>query len=342
MGLSLSEWPQLDLGSWSRAVASASFFDERAVAAHWRPKTRMQAEYAHGRWLAYLRDQDPALPGLPPEARDTPERMQHYVETLALRLTGMSIAAELQHLSLAFRAISPKGDWSWLRKLQYAYQKRARPRDKRSKIIDPRRLVALGFELMDGADRECRIAGRARRYRDGLLIALLASRPLRRRSLAALEIGTSLLEVAGRYVINLNDGDTKAGLPIEFDVPDMLGPYLVRYLEQYRPMFPKADESRALWLSSKGGALRDNAIYGLVSQRTKDAFGFSIHPHLFRDIAATAIAREAPEQLSIARDLLVHSKVEVTDRYYMQAQSADAARVHAATLARLQKGMARP
>ena len=127
MGLSLSEWPRLDLGSWSRAVASASFFDERAVAAHWRPKTRMQAEYAHGRWLAYLRDQDPALPGLPPEARDTPERMQHYVETLALRLTGMSIAAELQHLSLAFRAISPKVDWSWVRKRQSAYQQRARP-----------------------------------------------------------------------------------------------------------------------------------------------------------------------------------------------------------------------
>lgn len=342
IGLSVSEWPVRDREAWSRAVEPASFFDEDAVAARWRPKTRQQAVYAHGRWLAYLRDKDPELLDLPPVTRDTPERVHHYVETLALRLTAMSVAAELQHLSLAFRALSPTCDWSWLRKWQYAFQKQARPREKRHKIIDPRRLVALGLKLMDGADCEACPAERARRYRDGLLIALLASRPLRRRSLGALEIGTSLRHIAGRYVIQLRDDDTKAALPLEFDVPDVLGPYLARYLEKIRPMFPHAAESQALWLSSKGGALRDNAIYGLVCKRTKKAFGFSIHPHLFRDIAATAIARETPEQLAIARDLLAHSKIEMTDRHYMQARSAEAARAHAALLARLQRDVPKP
>jgi hypothetical protein len=90
-----------------------------------------------------------------------------------------------------------------------------------------------------------------------------------------------------------------------------------------------------MWLSTKGGALGADALHALVCRRTEDAFGFSIHPHLFRDIAVTAIAREAPQALSIARDLLTHAKLETTQHFYSQARTADAARAHADVLARL-------
>ena len=188
---------------------------------------------------------------------------------------------------------------------------------------------------MDSADQHASRSDRARQFRDGLIIALLASRPLRRRSFGALELGRNLHFAAGGYVIELDDHDTKAGHPVCFDVPDALTSAMTRYLETYRLLFPKANTTQALWLSSKGGRLGDDALYDLICRRTEQAFGFAIHPHLFRDIAATAIAREAPGSLAVARDLLTHAKFETTQQYYTQARTADAARTHAEVLARL-------
>lgn len=335
IGTPLDQWPNEDRATWERASASADVFDTVAVAARWREKSRDQARYAYGRWLAHLDQHDPSALDSPVAARVTPDRLQSYVARLEQRVSTMSIAAELQHLALALRAMTPGEDWAWLRQRQYAYQKRARPREKRHKIVDPRRLVELGEQLMDSADSATGKQERGRRYRDGLLIALLAMMPLRRRSLASLQIGRHLLQVAGRYLIELEAEDTKSGHSIEFDVPDVLTPRLTVYLERYRPLFPRAAAETALWLSSKGGPLGGDAIYDLVCRHTHDAFGVAIHPHLFRDIAVTAIAREAPEALAMARDLLTHAKSDTTQKYYSRAQTADAARRHAETLERL-------
>jgi site-specific recombinase XerD len=253
----------------------------------------------------------------------------------------MSIAAELQHLQLALGALAPDVDWGWLRQWQYAYQKRARPRDKRGKIVDPRLLLDLGCALMDSAEESAHTSERARQFRDGLVIALLVSRPLRRRSFGALEIGRNLHFKAGRYVIELQEHDTKAGHPVCFDVPDGLTSYMTRYLETYRPLFSGARTSKALWLSAKGGRLGEDALYDLVCRRTREAFGFAIHPHLFRDIAATAIAREVPGSMLTARDLLTHAKLETTQQFYTQARTADAARTYAEVVARLRSASPR-
>ena len=125
-----------------------------------------------------------------------------------------------------------------------------------------------------------------------------------RRSLAELRLTTHLRPIGSGYVLALQNENTKAGLAHEFPVPEPLVPYLTRYLECYRLLFPHQDHEDALWLSAKGGALTDGAIYLRVCRRTRTAFGTAIHPHLFRDIAATTISREAPESLAVARDLV--------------------------------------
>ena len=209
IGLTLDQWPAADRAAWERTTAPNDVFDTAAIAARWRDKTRAQARYAYARWLTYLRDGEPNALELPPAERLTPDRLEQYTLRLRQRLCEMSIAADLQHLSLALRAIAPDIDWSWLRQRQYAVQKRARPREKRHKIVDPRRLVVLGNELMATAETQERRLEQARRYRDGLLIALLATRPLRRRSLAAIEVGRHLQRVGMHYVIELAEDDTK-------------------------------------------------------------------------------------------------------------------------------------
>lgn len=337
-GMLPNEWPAADRAAWERAVIAHGPFDSAAPASHWREKTRTQVRYAYGRWLTYLSNLDPNLLDQPAQDRMTPDTLRSYVRWCEGRLKAMSIAAELQHLLLALRAISSEGDWAWVRKLQYVYAKRAHKREVRDKIIDPRRLLRLGEELMDAAARMEDGREGARVYRDGLLIALLATRPLRRRSVAALTVGGHLHQTASGYVMELTASDTKSGKPVEFTLPDFLGPRIDIYLAQYRHRFPRAAASDALWLSSKGGPLMADAIYRMVCKRTRTAFGVPIHPHLFRDIAVTAIAREAPEALTVARDLLTHANVETTQQFYSRAQTIDAAQRHAEILERLRMG----
>ena len=75
-------------------------------------------------------------------------------------------------------------------------------------------------------------------YRDGLMIALLAARPLRRRNFAMITIGQHLIRVGPDWRLLFAAADTKTGQPIETDLPDRLVPYLEHYLCAVRPAFP--------------------------------------------------------------------------------------------------------
>jgi integrase/recombinase XerD len=336
--LPIDLWPAADRARWQRANIAVDFFDAAASAAGWSAKTRYQAQAAYGRWLSFLTQEHAAVLQSSLEDRADRARIRAYVETLALRIKPMSIAAELGHLILALRKLAPRTDWSWLRQWQYRYEKAAVPREKRYKMIHPSRLIELGRTLMDGADARDRRIDRACQYRDGLLIALLAYRPLRRRSLAELRLDTHLQRIGSGYVLALQSENTKSGQALEFPVPEPLVPYLTCYLEHHRLLFPHRQDEQALWLSTKGGALTGHAIYVRICRRTETAFGTAIHPHLFRAIAATTIAREAPENLAVARDLLTHANVETTLRHYTQARTIDAARQYAAAIDRFRHG----
>ncbi len=313
--LLLGAWPAVDRATWERATAAVDYFDDLAPAARWSAETRYRAQAAYGRWLAFVLDRFPEVLQQPPAERVDAVRARVYVETLATRITAIGIASEIGYLILMLSVLAPRERWTWLRRWQYRYQKRAIAREKRHKMVHPVQLLELGLALMDRAGAEARGGEQARQYRDGLLIALLATRPLRRRSLSELKIGTHLRQVGDSYVLALQGVNTKSGYPVEFPLPELLTPYMTRYLDQYRLRFPKAGDEQALWLSAKGGALSSDAIYTRICRRTKDAFGFAIHPHLFRDIAATTIAREAPQALTVARDLLTHANVQTTLRH---------------------------
>ncbi len=114
IGLPLHDWPAADRAAWARATDARDFFDDQAVAAGWRPKTRKQARSAYSRWLAYLARTWPDELTKPIAARDMPNLIEAYCRELSSRVRPMSIAAELQHLLLALRALEPGEPWKWL------------------------------------------------------------------------------------------------------------------------------------------------------------------------------------------------------------------------------------
>ena len=59
----------------------------------------------------------------------------------------------------------------------------------------------------------------------------------------------------------------------------------------------------ALWVSSRGSALTEMAIYLRIREHTQKAFGQAINPHLFRDAAATTLAIADPAHVRVAAPL---------------------------------------
>jgi integrase len=338
VGLTFERWPAEDRRAWQSATSADDYFAEDARFAHWRPKTRYQAMTAYGRWLAFLAEHSPATLREPAAARASPALVQRYVELLQERISAAGVVAELNHLRHALRAIAPALDQRCLQKLQQDFARQIRPRDVRDRIVDPRRLFALGLTLMsDARGGEDRLRS-ARDYRDGLLIALLAARPLRRRNIAALEFGKEVVQHGVGWSLILDRTATKTGEPLEFSLPSELVPYVNEYRDVFRTRFPGADQHRGLWPSTKGGRLGEDAIYDLVCRRTREAFGLPVYPHLFRSIAATALARDTPDQILIARDLLGHARVDTTCKHYRRSKSIAASRRHAAVIAAMRKG----
>ena len=339
--LSRAEWPVQDRELFARAVSPTDYFDTSAAGSHWRPKTRYQVEAAYGTWLAFLAATDPDALSEDLVDRTSRLRMRPHVDQMAARVTQMSVAAHLNHLVIALHALAPDHDWSWLRKEQRRWQRQARPRERRRKLVHTMQLIELGEALIAAAPTQARMIDQARMYRDGLLIALLASRPMRVRSWSLLEIDRHVLPVGdGGYSITIPAEDTKAARAEEFSVPTSLLPQFTLYLTHYRLLLPAACEHKALWASTQRGALGAEAIYDMVCQRTLASFGFTVTPHLFRHCAATTIAREAPELLPVASGLLAHARLDTTSNYYTPANTVAAARQHAEVLANLRGRLA--
>ena len=105
--LPIDLWPAADRERWQRANTAVDFFDAAASAAGWSAKTRYQAQAAYGRWLSFLTQEHAEVLESSLEDRADRARVRAYVETLALRIKPMSIAAELGHLILALRKLAP-------------------------------------------------------------------------------------------------------------------------------------------------------------------------------------------------------------------------------------------
>jgi integrase/recombinase XerD len=102
-------------------------------------------------------------------------------------------------------------------------------------------LFEFGLELMGAADGPSggTPLQRAILYRDGLLIALMAARSLRRHNFSAIEIGRHLVKRGAGYWLCFEANETKTHEPIEVPVPDELIAPLEHYLTVYRRLLAR-------------------------------------------------------------------------------------------------------
>jgi integrase/recombinase XerD len=347
-------WPAPDRSAWEAAMNKGDVLEPQGGGAAWAPYSRSKIGKGYGRWLTWLDHRGLLDPDSEPAARITPDRVRDYVLELKNINAPYTVLARVQELYQAIRVVAPERDWAWLRRIEARVRHGSvSVRNKRQRVVASKTLISYGVQLMTTADRpeSGSPVKRACRYRDGLMIALLAARPLRRRNFARIEIGQHLVrDDDGEYWIRFEGDETKTGEPIDTPVPAALVPRLERYLAEYRPFLLRRAEKRnhssfgsdpALWIAVRGTAMTEIGIYFAISELTKERFGHVVNPHLFRDSAATSIAIEDPEHVLIVRNVLGHSSLRTAERYYMHAQTLEASRRYQQRILELRRNLRR-
>ena len=325
--LPYDEWPEIDRRAWNEAVAEGDLLDGRGPVAHWAKRTKETNIQHYGRWLGYLLWNDQLTSGERPPDLVRPETVQAYIAHLRAIVAPRTVLSMLVGLKEVIRAMAPEENWRWLQDACNRIQVTAKPRtDKRSKIRPTPEIFAVATAELEALPMGSLSMAEALLYRDALMLALLAARPLRVRNIASLELDRHLVKTDEAWLITIPAEETKTKQPLTFFVPDLLQPWLERYLEEVRPLFPNPDASTLLWLGKDGPPTNQRFVYQRITKLTERFFGTAINPHLLRDCAASSLASVSPDMARAAAPLLGHRHFSTTERYYIQANHLEASR----------------
>jgi integrase/recombinase XerD len=341
----LEEWPAADRHLWQAALVPGDLLEDGGARATHSDYSNRNAVYGYGRWLTWLERQGLLEIESSPADRIIPARVAAYVTDLEKHNATQTLLNRLQELAAVAVVMDPNRDWSWIYRMYSQVRARHRPaRPKRHRLVPVQELFDLGVGLMTDAERENSAGTRAAAFRDGLMIALLAARPLRLRNLAGLDLDRTLVSRGSQWWIEFSPSETKTEELIELPWPEILVTPLETYLGHHRGVLAQMrggstpSVGGALWISGHGSPMNRQTIYNRITARTLEVFGRAINPHLFRDCAATSIAIDDPDHVRVASPLLGHRTLSTTERYYNQARSIEASRLMQHILLSLRRG----
>jgi integrase len=329
--LPFDQWPLDDRLLWEQATNDNDPFSE-ATGARLADRSKHQYLFAWRRFLGFVVLEDGSAIMLPPAERLTKERVRAFASHLVTTNIPRSVAIQIDALYKAARIMLPDHDLAWLKTIKARLHAAAPLQPAGGAAITSLQILQVGLTLMDQnapMEGDRLTLSRAVSYRDGLMIALLAFAPIRRKNLASLQIGRHLIgEGNDRYIV-IPAAETKTRTPIEFAIPALLLPYLDIYLSVIRPRLLNDLSCKALWISPRGSALRYGAFGDVVSRHTFNHLGLRLTPHDTRDAAATTWALADPSKIGTATDLLSHSDGRTMQNHYNRARGVAASRAFA-------------
>lgn len=353
LGMPVESWPPGDQTAWRAAFKAKSPFGAQAKGAKLRHPTRAAIATCYARWLLWLQVRHPEAFFLPIKERTSEERVTNYLNDLSEEITARALTNYAARLSSALKLIAPEHDWAWFDPIIRRLERLAKSaRSSRWPFIPTNQLSAYGLELMKAADNDHDLSDdrRAEQFRDGLMIAFLAARPLRRKNMIELEIGAHLKEIGDGFNVTLPPEIMKNHTALEFPLPDALVPFMQRYLTLYRPVLSVGpggvaaghpEHATSLWLARSGRRFPSDSFADMITARIQSRFGQRLTPHDFRRCAATTIAQNNPEEYLIIRVILGHSTIAMAEKYYIHAKGIEAAHLFQAMLTDKRKTLAR-
>ena len=330
--MKISDWPEPDRLLFEKSIIKSDPFSEEGSRSSCRPISNKKVAGGHGRYLTFAKIYHPHILEYPPEDRITPDLVKSFLENLIKvgnkKTTILDRISELHAMAII---LAPNKCFRFIK--DYEARIRARMCDEKKpdqRFVASDELLSLGIKLTQSAPLQSTPRLQAIDYRDGLIIALLALRPMRRKNFAALKLDHNIVKRNGLWRIVLYPHETKTYVHSDVEWPSDLVAPLETYLDIYRPVLMSIKGrwqkpiDDALWISSHGSPLTEMAFYQQVTKRTEEQFGKSINPHQFRHIAASTLASERPEHVRVGANILGHSSFHTTEDYYIQAQQAQA------------------
>jgi integrase/recombinase XerD len=330
-----ADWPGALQEAWTAACRPGRLLRQRGPAANWTEPTKVHVTGSIGNFLFWSRRTERAMPDVAFADLVTPERVMAYAAARRVEIRDISVRSRLVGLTRGLAVLFPERDWSWIRRIitsipdgRAASRQRKQPRIRHSL-----ELFDLGLRLTMQAESEtaqCPIK-RAVMFRDGLIIAFLAVRPIRRKNAAALVIGVHVVKTGAGWRVFLPAAEVKNRVEYDADIPAEIGNLFDRYLSVYRPILlaahgqPIEPPIPYLWISWAGKPLSPDAIAQQVCARTTKAFGKSVPPHFFRDCAMTTWAIDLPTKVRGGVHVLGNRSFAVAEGAYNMAGSSVAA-----------------
>lgn len=177
---------------WASLLERGGLLDDPGALAHLRATSISMRAQQYGRWLAWLAAHDPAALEEPPTSRLTLDRLGRWLEALA------SVSPISRHMFVVgalhvLRVAAPRADWAAHLKVETRLRiaaGRGSQARKRGRVLSSSTLLEAGLRHAGSeADQAPTPLAAAKRRRDGLMMAMLALLPMRRRAFASLRIG---------------------------------------------------------------------------------------------------------------------------------------------------------
>lgn len=322
------EWPEIDRLLWDRAFAPSRAFDAQPP----RLAAASVVKFAegYGRWLGFLVHCDALDPLASPADRVTRERADVYLAHLrSLGNSDYTMIGRFAELRRAMELIALDHDWTWLTAPDGTLLRALFGMRKRTFDVPPARvLFAWGVRMMAtalplmGDDRRCVM------LRDGLIIAIFASRGIRLRSMASLELGRNVIREGEHWRLMLAEEDVKTRRPIEFGLPAALSPWMERYLTRERTELLQGRACAALWVNWSGEPLGYRGIDKRIRWWSAKRFGKAFGPHRFRHALGSSATTEDPAVPGLGAAVLGITGAVYQEHYNRAKNTAAAARVH--------------
>lgn len=296
----------------------------------WTPdtvRTRMQAACA---FFDYCRDAGLVEDVTPNSVKPYLNQRQDLYRAGKVSIAGTRSA--LQQLKLLGVALFPDRNWDWFNPVLRFLRKKAalQPSRNDGRIVDLAELKQAALSCSEEALRRHKAAkGYKKRAsanklaRTGLAISLLVNSPIRRESLAALDLKENF--DTGFTRLYLSSRETKDKQRDERLLSPEVQKQLRDYIEHHRVVVAPTQET-ALFIGSWGKPVTPGYLSQTVGDQCEKLFGKRVTPQVIRNIIAGFIVSEAPEKASLASIVLNHASTATTETYRANGKQVQAAK----------------
>jgi integrase/recombinase XerD len=203
-------------------------------AARLASSTREDLRKRYGYFLTFLKESGRLDEHASCASLVTPENVEAFVSCMRGVWSATTLFMTIHKLKQIARHLAPALDFKWLSIVAADLKAEGCPVKQRP-VVDASELVIAGLALVAEYSERPMNLDTACHIRNGLMIALLASCPIRAKNLTGLMLGQSLRYSQSCWWVDLQGSETKSGRPDMRMVPEFLTPALENYLFTARP-----------------------------------------------------------------------------------------------------------